>query len=410
MCAADLHLGRQVGLASEQSYVIKAWENLIDATLAHTPPIDALLLAGDVIDGDDLFIEMYGVLKKGIKRLLERGIQVIAIAGNHDPEVLRQIRDSLELPGFHLLGTKGRWERLSTSFRGQTIHIDGISFRSPFFETNPLEIYDLEKVAQGEVLIGLLHCDVDVSESRYAPVRTIDFQRMDHSAWFLGHIHIPKAIGKNIHYCGSLQGLDVSETGAHGALLLSIQSNGKIEIQQKPLAPLRFEKMVVDFSDLSLDGFGPFFEKIEAELKEKMKGEEGFLDKIGLRLILRGRTPLFREIRKSLFKLQEQEGNGVSLNGKWIPYFIESIQNETRPTYDLKRLGEGNDFVAALARQLLLFDQNEPFEHMEKVFQRDAVFKQVEESWLTKEECASLYLSKGYELLDELLRQKQENL
>ncbi len=48
VCAADLHLGRQVGHRNsmqQRSYVIQAWERLIDACLNEQPKVDALLLA-----------------------------------------------------------------------------------------------------------------------------------------------------------------------------------------------------------------------------------------------------------------------------------------------------------------------------------------------------------------------------
>ena len=142
----------------------------------------------------------------------------------------------------------------------------------------------------------------------------------------------------------------------------------------------------------------------------RIQGQEKNLEMIGLRLILEGRTPFFREVRRSLSRLQDQETAGLSVNGKWIPYFIESIHNETRPSYDLKKLSEGNDFLAALARELMAFQGEEMGEYMEGQFRKEPALKQAEEAWLGEGECRELYLSKGFELLDELLRQKQETL
>ena len=415
ICAADLHLGRQVGPFLKNSFSILAWEKLIETCLQKNLIIDALLLAGDVIDSDDLFIEMYGILKKGIKKLLENDIKVIAIAGNHDPQVLNQIQKSLDVPGFHLLGRNGDWERLTLNIKGKNLHIDGISFTNAIMESNPFDKYKLTYPPKTEPLIGLLHCDVGVSSSKYGPVLATDFYKMEHNAWILGHIHIPKQISSRplVHYCGSLQGLDISEQGSHGALMLTITQSNVITIKPLPLAPLRWEYLSIDLSNFSLDDWeSRLFQEIENQLIQQIQSENDHLEVVGLRLTLKGRTQIFRELRSNLKKIEDQESSGFYLNGKWISYFIESIQNETKPLYDLERLAEGSDFAGTLAKKLLNFKKSPLgttstiFKHLESRYQKDPALKQCPESWLTAEEAEELFLFKGYELLDELLEQR----
>lgn len=415
ICAADLHLGRQVGAFLKKSFCIQAWEKLIETCLQKNLKVDALLLAGDVIDGDDLFIEMYGILKKGIKRLLENDIKVVAIAGNHDPQVLNQIQKSLDMPGFYLLGTSGDWERLTLNIKGKNLHIDGLSFTSAIMESNPFDQYKLTPAPKGEPLVGLLHCDVGISSSKYGPVLATDFYKMEHDAWILGHIHIPKEISckPQVRYCGSLQGLDISESGSHGALQLTITQNKTITMKTLPLAPLRWESLSIDLSNFSLDDWeNRLFQEIENQLTQQIKDENEHLEVVGLRLSLEGRTQIFRELRSSEKKIEGQDSSGFYLNGKWIPYFIESIQNETKPLYDLERLAEGSDFAGTLAKKLLNFKKSPVatnsaiYRHLESKYQKDSALKQCPESWLTAEEAEELFLIKGYELLDELLEQR----
>lgn len=418
ICAADVHLGRYVGPQNSQqqqqrSFVVQTWERLIDTCLNNK--VDALLLAGDLIDEDSLFIEMYGIFRKGILKLLERGITVIAIAGNHDAKVLNQFNRDLKHPGFCLLGADGNWQRKSFDFRGRIIHFDGISFTEASMMNNPINNHTWEKVPQGEVLIGLLHCDVDSAESKYAPVRSSDFKGLPHDAFLLGHIHSAQAIQKNVplvRYCGSLQGLDIgsSECGAHGAWKLSIDSYGTITSSFLPLALLRWEQICVDLSKItSQDWESQVLKKIEEKLIAQIEDATN-IEMIGVRVRFEGRTSLYRDLRRNLLKIQGQENARLNVGGeRWTAYFIESIKNDTLPEYDLQALSEGKNIVATLARKLLQVQTTSSceimHEHLQKKLGMDPFLKRCKDAWPEEAECLDLYVSQGYELLDELLEQ-----
>jgi len=425
ICAADLHLGRQVGHRNskqQRSYVIQAWERLIDTCLNECPKVDALLLAGDLIDKNGLFIEMHGIFRKGILKLQEQGISVIAIAGNHDAKVLDQFNRALGLSGFCLLGADGNWERKSFNFRERTLHVDGISFTDSFMRNNPIISRKWEPVPRGDVLIGLLHCDVDIMESKYAPVGSSDFCGLPHNAWVLGHVHIPKEIQLErpmVRYCGSLQGLDIgnSECGPRGAWKLTIDSFGTVTSKFLPLAPLRWEQVNVDLSGISAqDWESQILKKIEERIVAQIE-QFSNIEMVGVKLKFEGRTKIYRELRQHLSKIQDQEEAGFTLEGRWIPYFVESVKNNTRPEFDLRSLANGRTIVATLARKLLQVQENQPlseiiFEHLKEKLGTDPFLKRCEQdnAWPEEAECLELYLSQGYELLDELLEQTQGDL
>ena len=421
VCAADLHLGRHVGCRNsrqQRSYVIEAWDRLIDVCLAESPKVDALLLAGDLIDKDGLFIEMHGVFRKGIFRLIEQGISVVAVAGNHDAKVLDQFNRALGLSGFSLLGVNGNWERKSIKCRDRTLYVDGISFTDSFMNGNPLLNRKWEAVPQGDVLVGLLHCDVDVMGSKYAPVRSSDFCGLPHHAWMLGHIHTAKEILHErplVRYCGSLQGLDIgqSECGPRGAWKLKIDSCGVVTSKLLPLAPLRWEHLAVDLSEIPhQDWESKVLHKIEEKLVMKIE-QSANIETVGIRLKFEGRTEIYRELRRNLLRILEQEDAGFTSDGRWIPYFIESVKNTTQPELDLKSLAEGRTIVAALAKKLLQVQENQSlsemiFERLREKLRADSSLKRCEHQdvWPTEAECLELYVSQGYELLDELLGQE----
>ncbi|MFS8609653.1 MAG: metallophosphoesterase, partial [Gammaproteobacteria bacterium] len=53
--------------------------------------IDAVVLAGDVVEHDYDFFEAYRDLRGTVGRLLAAGIRVLAVAGNHDTVVLPRL-------------------------------------------------------------------------------------------------------------------------------------------------------------------------------------------------------------------------------------------------------------------------------------------------------------------------------
>lgn len=410
--AADLHLGRNVRhpLFAQQSCVVLAWQQLVEKCIRETPPPDALLLAGDIIDDETLFFENYPFLKEGIIRLVEHQIPVVAILGNHDGTLGPKLKRLLSLEGFTLLGLEKKWERISLlSKTGSRFHIDGCSFNGPFMHENPLSSYSLSQIDPKEPLIGLLHCDLDApSDTPYAPVKALDFNSLPHKCWVLGHIHTDKRIKElpYIFYCGSLQGLDVTEDGPHGSWSLLIHGDGSLTCERFSLAPLQWENVALDLSENTLEEWEV---GLQQEFEKKLLDQIGASQKVDVfmvRLFLRGRTALFRPLQQHLSPIIQ--GTIHCANGGRISYFIESIKNETRPAIDLPRIAEGHDLPAILAR-ILLTAENEsvvPYTSIKQLLQRHPFLKQSPEAWPNEEEVHALLLQQGYALLDELLAQK----
>ena len=89
--------------------------------------LDAVLFAGDVVESTNSRFEAMLPLEESIRRLLEAGIQVIAVAGNHDVEALPRLAALID--GFTLLGAGGQWEaRMITKNQSPVAEIIGWSF------------------------------------------------------------------------------------------------------------------------------------------------------------------------------------------------------------------------------------------------------------------------------------------
>ena len=221
--------------------------------------VDAVLLAGDVVESTNARFEAMLPLEGCIRRLVEAGIEVIAVAGNHDVEALPRLASLID--GFSLLGAGGKWESRTVRKNNNPVaEIVGWSFGERFVRQSPVAQLLLEPLQRTSTLvprIGLLHADLDASGGHYAPIRKAELDDTGYDAWLLGHIHKPSLESSSARpgarpsgYLGSLVGLDPSETGPHGPWLLRVQDGGALHLEQIPLAPIRWEEISISVEGL----------------------------------------------------------------------------------------------------------------------------------------------------------------
>ena len=356
LCAADIHLGRRPSrlpdaLADHADELDPAagWRRLVQTALDRG--VDALLLAGDVVEQDDDFFEAFTDLRQGVERLTEAGVGVLGVAGNHDVRVLPRLADAV--PGFVLLGRGGHWEehRLQGA-DGVCVRVLGWSFPARSTPDDPLAA-GLPARAH-ETTIGLLHADRDQGGSRYAPVRSADLRAAPVDAWLLGHVHRPDITPgpRPMGYLGSLVGTDPGEPGAHGAWMLEVDADGTLELSAVPLAPLRWETV-----DVPLDGLADPADvtvripaAIEA-LHETLADAPFRAVAVGCRLRLTGRTAHRAGVARVLASADPRAGlypqDGTT-------YFVHATALEALPERDLDALARTADPVGLLARKVLL--------------------------------------------------------
>ncbi len=258
LCASDIHLGRIPALPAPPGGAFThrtAWDFVVATALRERPAL--VLLAGDVIDSDNQFLETWQPLRDGVARLLEAGIAVTAVAGNHDSEVFPRLHQALggepAAPGgaaFRLLGCEldgariaSRWTEEPFTRDGETVWLAGWSFSAPRCASSPLA--DFRPVRAQRPLLGLLHGDVDVPGSIYGPLRSAELEAAPVDRWVLGHIHAPTGgDGARHFYCGSPVPLRATERGAHGCWLLEARDGAVLGPVLAP-APVRVDRVEV---------------------------------------------------------------------------------------------------------------------------------------------------------------------
>jgi len=251
LATADLHLGRQSSNISKglrESSVAFTLNRIVDYALSEN--IDAVLLAGDIVDRDNRYYEAVGQLQQAFSRLGKAGIPVVMIAGNHDYDVLPDIVKNREFDHVYLLGEKGNWEAKTIKTKNGDFQAVGWSFLTqhvlddPLLQLKPKEL-DLDPNLPA---LGLLHGDLYDQKSQYAPLDMSGFPASGVQAWVIGHIHKPdllQAGNPMIFYPGSPQALSSKEPGAHGATLLTLDGRS-VKSKRVLLSPVRYDTLHLD--------------------------------------------------------------------------------------------------------------------------------------------------------------------
>lgn len=323
--------------------------------------LDAVLFAGDVVESTNAGLEAMLPLEESVGRLLDAGIEILAVAGNHDVEALPRLAGLIE--GFTLLGAGGRWEaRTISKGRSAAAQVVGWSFGDRHVRQSPVaELLrePLQAPSSPVPRIGLLHADLDASGGHYAPIRQAELDDTGYDAWLLGHIHKPSlenlstSTGTRPYgYLGSLVGLDPSETGPHGPWLLTVANDGGVDLKQIPLAPLRWEQVTVSVEGIEHVEDVPDRLLSEAERLVRRLGEDAPLPRaLGLRAQLTGTSVREEGIRQWIGDA------GWSSIGRIVDgtaVFFNRIVDSMELRLDLAEIALGDDPAALMAQRLLM--------------------------------------------------------
>src|SRR5271154_5402092 len=162
----------------------KALMGVIDLCLAEQ--VDALLVAGDLYDGEQTSMKTARFLADQVRRLHEAGIATFVIRGNHDAE--SRITRELTLPE-SVKVFAGRAEAVTLSRGALEVAVHGVSFAHKHAPESLLPKF--RAPIPGRVNIGMLHTSLGGSPAHdlYAPCAPAELHAADFDYWALGHIH-----------------------------------------------------------------------------------------------------------------------------------------------------------------------------------------------------------------------------
>ncbi len=314
----DPDLALEVGVASRT-----ALTRIIDLCLAEA--VDALLIAGDLWDGSQTSVKTPRFLKQELGRLSDAGIRSFILRGNHD--AASKVSRELEPPPLcHVFDTKPGTEMFEAG--GNSIAVHGISFAEGAVPESLLPRYPAP--VTGAFNIGMMHTSLNGSAGHdvYAPCSVTDLDMHGYEYWALGHIHKrAEHRGRSIVVMpGIPQGRDIGEAGAMSVTLATYGDDGRLTLEQRPVAALRFDRVGVDLT--GIEDWGQAVAALTGAIRAGGLAERAE-EHLVLRPHLTGETPLAFRIARDLDQLlQEATASAEGQSGLWI----DKVENRTTAT------------------------------------------------------------------------------
>ena len=299
-----------IGNATRQAFV-----NIIDLCLAED--VDALLLSGDLYDGEQTSMKTARFLATNLRRLHEAGIRTFIIRGNHDAlsKITRELvfADTVKVFG-------GRAESVSIDGEnaGPPIVIHGLSFAKPHIAESLVPKY--KPAIAGAVNIGMMHTSLAGAPGHdlYAPCSLADLQETGFRYWALGHIHkrsVTTDKGCTIVMPGIPQGRDINEAGQKSVTLVTVADDGDISTEARNVGIAQFERVSVDVA--GIDDWRDLANRLSVSIVEARAAAGA--DKLVMRLRLTGETPLAWRIRRDLDLLKTEADDRADVVGAaWV--------------------------------------------------------------------------------------------
>ena len=347
--AADIHLDSPlIGLSAYpdaptellRTATRDAFDNLV--SLALDEAVDFLVIAGDLYDGSwkDFNTGIYFARQMG--RLKAAAIPVFVLHGNHDAE--SEMTRRLSLPdNVHVFPASRAGSFELPELR---VALHGRSFKNAATTEDLVPGYPAPR--QGWFNIGVLHTALEgyAAHASYAPCSVAELQAKGYQYWALGHVHEHQLWrgDSTIAFPGNLQGRNIRETGAKGALLVTAEDGEVTAVERVFVDVLRWHRLAVDVS--AARTLAEASRLVGADLESWLAAQTDSLP-MAVRLTLTGRCAAHGE----LFGLEAQlraevlaQAAAIAAERMWI----EKVVIDTQPPETAQALAARADAVADL--------------------------------------------------------------
>lgn len=295
--AADLHIDSPLaGLGLKDKAVAErfahAGRRAVEALVAEAIESKAafLIIAGDVFDGDwrDVTTGLFFV--RAISALHRANIPTIIVKGNHDSD--STMSRALAYPDSVQVFSSRKAETFVLDAHRVALH--GRSFPNRLTGADFVEGYPARR--DGWLNIGVLHTSLDGSRGHdsYAPCTVEGLQRFGYDYWALGHVHTSEILSRDpwVVYPGNLQGRSVRETGAKGAMRVTVEDGRIISVEPLVFDGARWAHETIDITGVTHED--KVTERIGAVLGE-LHGRSDSRP-LAVRVTLSGITPLHNQL------------------------------------------------------------------------------------------------------------------
>jgi exonuclease SbcD len=316
--AADIHLDSPLrGLDKYEGAPVqairgatrRAFSNLVSLSISEH--VDFVILAGDIYDGEwpDYNTGLFFVNE--LRKLDKANIQVVLLSGNHDAE--SRIASRLTLPpNTHVLPTD---KPDTVTFDSLHVKVHGQGYANQA-ETRNLAV-DYPPPKSGYFHIGVLHTALDGRDGHdpYAPCTLEELIASGYDYWALGHVHQRESVNLNGHpwveFPGNLQGRKITETGAKGCLLVTVDSTGRAKPEFHAVDVFRWENITVEATEAvsKSETLGAVVKALE-DARDQAEGRP-----LAARIMLSCREPVYLQLVENMaqfrFDLAGQAGTNL---------------------------------------------------------------------------------------------------
>lgn len=276
--------------------------------------VDALVIAGDLYDGDQTSMKTARFLASQMQRLHQAGIATYTIRGNHD--ALSRITQELVLPP-SVKVYSGRAEAVEVEKGGLGIAFHGLSFARPQAPESLLPKY--RPPLPDRVNVGIMHTSLAGAPGHdvYAPCSLADLQGSGFDYWALGHIHQRSEYPGHttVVMPGMPQGRDINEAGPKSISLVTIHDDRSLTVEERLTSIAEFARLPVDLNQAA--SWFDVVETIETSLAKLRDRTPS--DHLVARLVLTETTPLSWRLRRDRdLLLAEAEQRAEGIGRAWI--------------------------------------------------------------------------------------------
>ncbi|MGZ9582921.1 metallophosphoesterase family protein [Paenibacillus marinisediminis] len=381
--AADLHLDSPFkGLVPMPDRLreqviqsgMEAWDALVQLTL--DTRADALLLCGDLHDSDARSLRSQWRLQQGAAKLVQEGVSVFIIHGNHDPMsgnldwewpagVTVMGKDK---PESHIVFNRAGEPAavVSGMSYGKQAVYDNLAMKYPAIPEHSVELDDLSASEHGAhnsassnrssrlYRIGMLHGTVDGRQDHdpYAPCSKQQLIEKGYDYWALGHIHKREVIHEQpwIVYPGNLQGRHIKETGEKGAYVVDVEEDGSSTIQFHRLDVIRWREETLRLDDI--DTRQQLIDKLWEAIDQWREETDVQLQLV--RVTLTGRSALHKELisgalQEELIEMWREAEQLQSEQGERAVWPV-SVRIDSRSAADLDAWRDADHFIGEAIR------------------------------------------------------------
>ncbi len=296
----DPALAELIGNATRRAFVA-----IVDLCLDEG--VDALMLGGDLYDGDQTSMKTARFLAGQLRRLDEAGIRTFVIRGNHD--ALSRITRELTFPdSVKVFGGRAEAVAAGGAAAGFDVVVHGLSFREPHAAESLLPKY--RGPTADAVNIGLMHTGLGDSKvhSNYAPCSVAELQAAGFHYWALGHIHgriVDQPHGRGgpaVVMPGMPQGRDINEAGSKTVALVTVGDDRGVRVEHRHTSVAQFERVAVDLDGVA--DWGGVARAIDAALG--LARDAAPSEHLVARLTVTGTTPLAWRLRREIDLLKAE--------------------------------------------------------------------------------------------------------